>query len=195
MIGLQIQRHNHSTLMGNDEVQMLRSNTKIFDINENIKVSTTCVGDLRNRIDVCIQCTWNTLWNDYKFYRSNEAKEKTKKYASYLPKQHKTSYPNSTLHHLCATMFAQTLSKLYPEIMLPKLEQGPTMFCDVTKPNGHWGAPIYYFPPKNPTTFLSILTRLIQIWIETTHFFIQVVKPIIILLILLHTFRGILCLW
>ena len=43
---------------------------------------------------------------------------------------------------------------------------------------------------KNPTTFLSILTRLIRIWTKATHFFIQVVKPIIILWILVHTLRG-----
>ena len=48
---------------------------------------------------------------------------------------------------------------------------------------------------KNPMTFPSILTLLIQFWIETKHLFIQVIKPIIILLILPHIFKGILCIW
>ena len=66
------------------------------------------------------------------------------------------------------------------------------MFNVVAKSNSRWEAPTHPFPHKIPTTFSSILTRLIQSWIETTHLFIQVVKPIIIL-ILLHTL-GILCL-
>ena len=69
------------------------------------------------------------------------------------------------------------------------------MFSIVAKPNSRWGAPTHSFPPKYPTTLPSILTCLIQIWTKTTHFFIQVVKPIIILLILLRTFSVILCLW
>ena len=36
---------------------------------------------------------------------------------------------------------------------------------------------------KIPMTYPSILTGLIQIWIDSTHFFIQVVSSIIILLI------------
>ena len=58
------------------------------------------------------------------------------------------------------------------------------MFDAVAKPNGHWEAPTHSFPQKNPTAFPFILTHLIQILIETTHFFIQVV-----------IFRGTLCLW
>ena len=49
--------------------------------------------------------------------------------------------------------------------------------------------------PKKTHEIPSILTRLIQIWTKTTNFFIQVVKPKIILLILLHTLRGILHPW
>ena len=69
------------------------------------------------------------------------------------------------------------------------------VFSIVTKSDGHWRALAHSFLPKNSTTFPSILTRLKKKWIETTHFFIKIIKPIIILLILLHTFRGILCLW
>ena len=49
-------------------------------------------------------------------------------------------------------------------------------------------------PQNNPTIFLSLPTRLFQIWTKTTHFFNQVVKPITTLLTLQHTFKEILCL-
>ena len=79
---------------------------------------------------------------------------------------------------LCAIVLAQTLFKTYPNIApLPN----PTA---VEKSQ-------HSFPQKNPTTFSSILTCFIQIWTKPTQFFIQVVEPIIILLILLHTFGGI----
>jgi hypothetical protein len=73
------------------------------------------------------------------------------------------------------------------------------MFNVVAKFNGRWEAPTHSFPlplkKRNPTTLLFIIMRSIQIWIETTHFFFQVVKFTIILMIVLCTFRGILCLW
>ena len=69
------------------------------------------------------------------------------------------------------------------------------VFGIVAKHNGRWGASTRSFPQNNPITFPSILTCFIQIWTKTTHFFIQAVKPINILLGLLHTFRGILYLW
>ena len=44
--------------------------------------------------------------------------------------------------------------------------------------------------PKKSITFPSILTYFIQIWTEFLQVFNQVVKHVIILLILLHTFGG-----
>ena len=64
--------------------------------------------------------------NAYKFHTSNGAKKNAQKNVSYLPKQRKTSYLNSMFYRLCATVLAQTFSKPYLEIMLPKLERGPT---------------------------------------------------------------------
>ena len=65
------------------------------------------------------------------------------------------------------------------------------MFNAIAKPNGCCGTPTHSFaPPKNPTTFPSILTHLIQNWSETRQLFIQAAKPMIILLILLRIFKG-----
>ena len=154
-----------------------------------------CALDLCNRKDFCLQGLWNALCESLQVLQkqwSNEESSKkcvlpTKAMQDLLPELH-TSSP---LLYCASPNPKQGI----PWNRSTKTWMRSHMFGTIAKPNNHWGAPAHYFPPKKPTTFPFILTRLIQIWTVTTHFFIQVVKFIIILLILLHTFRGYLCLW
>jgi hypothetical protein len=84
----------------------------------------------------------------------------------FMPHQRNTSYPNASppsRHCACPN---------------PKQAQGPLRSHNI---------------PSNQKsiTFPSILIYFIQIWTYFIKFFIQVLKPVIILMILLHTFGGI----
>ena len=115
------------------------------------------------------QISWNIMYECY------GPKKKAPKNVSYLPPlRHAASRstnatpPSQTFHRLRATVFAQTLSK----------------------PKGRWEVTTF-LSQKNSIIFSSILMYFIQIWTNFLEFLNQVVKHVIILLILLHNFRGI----
>ena len=75
---------------------------------------------------------------------------------------------------------------------VPSIQRGPTCSTSLQNPTAVEERQHIPSPEKNSTTSPSILTHLIHIWTETTHFSIHVVKPISDLRILIQTCRGIL---